>query len=120
MSCAYEFQCSIKLSEGVLSRAEIISPSFVLCWACSRYYPWTDKGSILQRRVPGWQRTDTEAPLCDCPRRAGRVQGVLISRAWTSLPGLRSTLWVQKRFVWRVHWPWFYPSPRNGICSMFQ
>lgn len=48
-SRAYEFQRSIKLSEGVLSRAEIISPSLVLCRAYSRYYPWTDKGSILQR-----------------------------------------------------------------------
>lgn len=77
-SCAYEFQCSIKLSEGVLSRAEMISPSFVLCWAFSRYYPWTDKGSILQQRSPGWQRGDTAAPLCDYPRSAGRVQGLLI------------------------------------------
>lgn len=64
---AYEFQCSIKLPEGVLSRAEIISPSFVLCWAYFRYYPRADKGSVLQLQGPGWQGADTAAPLRDYP-----------------------------------------------------
>lgn len=77
-SCAYEFQCNIKLSEGLLSRAKILSPSFVLCWAHPRYYPCTDKGSILQQQGSSWQHADTAAPLCNYTRGAGRVQGVLI------------------------------------------
>lgn len=121
-SRAYEFQCSIKLSEGVLSRAEIISPSVMLCRAYSRYYPWTDKGSILQRRGPGWQRADTAASLCDYPRGAGKVQGADKRRACTSFSGLGSMMWVKRDLPGRVSSPHLialYVFCFNNVNSFF-
>lgn len=61
-----------RLSDGMLSRAKIISPSFVLCKSCS-VLSLDRQGLFCSSEAPG-----DRAMTCDCSHSSGREWGELI------------------------------------------